>query len=48
MQEDLTSLGQWEVDWQMQFNVAKRHSTKVIRHHHHKQINFDYSLHNQT
>ena len=22
-QEDLTSLGQWEADWQMKFNVAK-------------------------
>ena len=22
LQEDLTSLGQWEVDWQMKFNVA--------------------------
>ena len=25
LQEDLTSLGQWEADWQMKFNVAKCH-----------------------
>ena len=48
LQEDLTSLGQWEADWQMKFNVAKCHSMRVIRHQHHKQILFDYSLHNQT
>ena len=48
LQEDLTSLGQWEADWQMKFNVAKCHSMKVTRHQHHKQILFDYSLHNQT
>ena len=48
LQEDLTSLGQWEADWQMKFNVAKSHSMKVTRHQHHKQILFDYSLHNQT
>ena len=23
LQEDLTSLGQWEADWQMKFNIAK-------------------------
>ena len=46
--EDLTSLGQWEADWQMKFNVAKCHSMRVTRHQHHKQILFDYSLHNQT
>ena len=45
LQEDLTSLGQWEADWQMKFNVAKCLST---RHQHHKQNLFDYSLHNQT
>ena len=44
--QDLTSLGQWEADWQMKFNVAKCHSMKVTQHH--KQILFDYSLHNQT
>ena len=48
LQEDLTSLGQWEADWQMQFNVAQCHSMRVTRHQHHKQILFDYSLHNQT
>ena len=48
-QEDLTSLiCQWEADWQMKFNVAKCHSMRVTRHQHHKQILFDYSLHNQT
>ena len=26
LQEDLTSLGQWEADWKMKFNVAKCHS----------------------
>ena len=45
LQEDLTSLGQWEVDCQMKFNVAKCHSMGVTRHKHHKQIIFDYSLH---
>ena len=48
LQEDLTSLGQWEADWQMKFNVAKCHSMRVTRHQHHRQIIFDYSLHNQT
>ena len=48
LQEDLTSLGQWKTDWQMKFNVAKCHSMRVTRHQHHKQIFFDYSLHNQT
>ena len=48
LQEDLTSLGQWEADWQMKFNVAKCHSMRVTRHQHHNQILFDYSLHNQT
>ena len=38
LQEDFTSLGQWEANWQM----------RVTRHQHHKQILFDYSLHNQT
>ena len=46
LQEDLTSLVQWEADWQMKFNVAKCHSMRVTQHH--KQILFDYSLHNQT
>ena len=48
LQEDLTSLGQWEADWQMKFNIAKCHSMRVTWHQHHKQILFDYSLHNQT
>ena len=48
LQEDLTSLGQWEADLQMKLNVAKCHSMRVTRHQHHKQIFFDYSLHNQT
>ena len=48
LQEDLTSLGQWEVDWQMKFDVAKCHSMRVTRHQHHKHKLFDYSLHNQT
>ena len=48
MQEDLTSLGQWEADWQVEFNVAKCHSMRVTRHQHHKHILFDYSLYNQT
>ena len=48
LQEDLTSLGQWEANWQMKFNIAKFHLMRVTRHQHHKQILFDYSLHNQT
>ena len=48
LQEDLTSLGQWEADWQMKFNVAKCHSMRVTRHQHHKQILFDYSLVQRT
>ena len=48
VQEYLTSLGQWEADRQMKFNVAKCHSMRVTRHQHHKQFLFDFSLHNQT
>ena len=48
LQEDLTSLGQWEAHWQMKFNVAKCHSMRMTWHQHHKQILFDNSLHNQT
>ena len=44
LQEDLTSLAQWEADWQMTFNVAKCHSMRVTQHQHHKHILFDYSL----
>ena len=46
LQEDLTSLGQSEDDWQMKFYVAKCHSMRVTQHH--KHILFDYSLHSQT
>ena len=48
LQEDLTSLGQWEAYWQMKLNVVKCHSIRVTLHQHHKQILFDYSLQNQT
>ena len=48
LQEDLTSLKQWEADWQMKLNVAKCHRMRATRHQHHKQILFDYSLHNLT
>ena len=48
LQEDLTSLGQWEADWQMKFGVAKCHSLTVTRHQHHEQILLDYSLNNKT
>ena len=48
LQEDLTSLGQLEANLQMKFNVAKCHSMRVTHHQHHKQILFDYSLHNQN
>ena len=46
LQEDLTSLVQWEVDWQIKFNMAKCLSMRVTSHQHHTQILFDYSLHN--
>ena len=48
LQEDITSLGQWEADYLMKFYVAKYHSMRVTRHQHHKQVLLDYSLHNQT
>ena len=48
LQEDLDSLGLWEADWQMKFNVAKCHSMRVTRHYSHKQIIHDYTLHQQT
>ena len=38
LQEDLTSFGQWEADWQMNFNVAKCHSVRVTRHQHHNKF----------
>ena len=47
LQEDLNSLARWETDWQMKFNVAKCHSMRVTRHLHGKQIQFNYSLHQQ-
>ena len=48
LQRDLDSLGLWEADWQMKFNVAKCHSMRVTRHYSHKQIIHDYTLHQQT
>ena len=48
LQDDLNSLGQWESDWQMKFNVAKCHSMRVTRHLHSNQIHFNYSLHQRT
>ena len=36
LQEDLTSLVQWEADWQMKFIMAKCHSMRVTPHQHHK------------
>ena len=48
LQEDLTSLGQWEADRQMKIMKAKCHSMRETRHQHHKQILFEYSLHNQA
>ena len=47
LQEDLTSLGQWDADLQIKFNVAKCHYMRVTRSAA-KQILFDSSLHNQT
>ena len=48
LQEDLHSLGLWETDWQMKFNVTKCHSMRVTRHYSHKQIIHDCTLHQQT
>ena len=48
LQEDLDSLGLWEADWQMKFNVAKCHSMRVTRHYSYKQIIHDYTLHQQN
>ena len=44
LQEDLTSLGQWESDRQKKFNVAKCHYESDLTSISH----FEYSLHNQT
>ena len=43
LQNDLNSLAQWEIDWQMKFNVVM----KVTRHLPSNQIHFNYSLHHQ-
>ena len=48
LQEDVNSLAQWETDWQMKFNVAKCHSMRMTRHLPSNQIQFNYSLHQQT
>ena len=48
LQDDLNSLGQWETDRQMKFNVAKWHSMRVTRHLPSNQIHFNYWLHQQT
>ena len=47
LQDDLSSLAQWETDWQMKFNVVKCHSMRVTRHLLDKHILFDYTLHQQ-
>ena len=47
LQDDLNSLAQWEANWQMKFNVAKCHSMRVTRHPPDKQIQFEYTLHQQ-
>ena len=38
----------WEAFWQMKFNVGKCQSMRVTRHYSHKQIIYDYTLHQQT
>ena len=43
----MNSFAQWETDWQKKFNVAKCRSMRVTRHLNDKQIQFDYSLHQQ-
>ena len=47
LQDDLNSLSQWETDCQMKFNIARCHSMRVTRHPPDKQIQIDYSLHQQ-
>ena len=47
LQDDLNSLVKWETDWRMKFNIAKCKSVRVTRHPPDKQIQFDYSLHQQ-
>ena len=46
LQECFTSLGQWEADWQMEFNVAKFYSMRMTQHQHHNQSLFDQTLEN--
>ena len=46
LQDDLKSLAQWEIDWQMKFNVAKCHSMRVTPPPD-KHMQFDYTLHQQ-
>ena len=48
LQDDLNSWAKWEMDWQMKFNVSKCHSTRVTRLHPRNQIQFSYTLHQQT
>ena len=50
LQDDLNSLAQWEIDWQMKFNVAKCHSMRATRHppDKHIHVQFDYTLHQQS
>ena len=47
LQEDLDSLGLWEAEWQMKFNVVKCHSMRVTLHYSHKQIQ-GWSTHTRT
>ena len=47
LQYDVTSLAQWETDWQMKFSVAKCHSMRVTLRFPDNQILFDYSLYQQ-
>ena len=50
LQEDLTSLGQWEAHRQMKFNVAKCHSVRVtgLQLHKHFQTCFNHLRDNST
>ena len=47
LQDDMNSLTRWEVDWQMKFNVIKRHSMRVTWHLPDKHIIFNYTFHEQ-
>ena len=44
-QDDLNSLAKWEMDWQIKFNVSKRHSMRVTRLHPSRHIQFNHTLH---